>query len=105
MAAADGGVPTWTDRQPDGPRPDVQRMTAAFRRGQLNNPDSRVRQRMKRLSGTLSQTPPRLTSPLWHFQKANSFAHKTLHSGLRSYSFARQLPIELRAVTLVSHMS
>ena len=38
MAAADGGVPTRTDRQPGGPRPDVQRVTAAFRRGQLNNP-------------------------------------------------------------------
>jgi len=38
MAAADGGVPTRTDRQPGGPRPDVQRITAAFRRGQLDDP-------------------------------------------------------------------
>ena len=36
MAAADGGVPR--RGQPGDPRPDVQRMIAAFRRGQLYDP-------------------------------------------------------------------
>jgi len=52
MAAADGGVPTRTDRQPGGPRPDVQRMTAAFRRGQLDDPaihDQQLKQTAQRV--------------------------------------------------------
>jgi len=33
VLTADGGVPTMTGRQPGGPQPNVQRVTATFRRG------------------------------------------------------------------------
>ena len=37
VTTADGGVPTMTGRQPGGPQPNVQRVAATFRRGQLSN--------------------------------------------------------------------